>query len=940
MDNGIVDIRSILDDPTQVQRTILGMIDTASDGNLYVKDATNPFTMLLEATSAIGASLKMENHVTTRSIYPNLASSPEEIFRHITDKEIEGMFAIPSEAPFIFYINLIDVRDNGIKITDGKYTMYKIPIYTEIVVGGYTFTLLNDIEVRLYDNGSVYAVQHNNDLDISISDLSILPCEKFNDADGKTWIVLETRIKQVYRSTINDVILDNNGYKKTLLLSSWYYYTDAMYVTPTGNIKFKKSLVEDYIDISTPTMYINSVDMSLYYRVPEVYSINLRYTGNIQIDTYETSGYINLPLSTYKVTDFSIILGKTTQDAASAVSRSVLMHVMSRGSSEGGKNGMSLEELKASIIYNSTGPVDVPVTFHNLMKYGSYNGFEITKALDVITSRVYVASKNLPESTDPLIHASPDIFCCTVNVSKDTYSNPYVIQNSDYIVVKSGAIFKEYNGVVTMASQEELNNINTSVGVDFITLLDNNKYFYTPYYYVIKKDDTVVTATVYDLDNPLITTYNIIDRNTSIPENANINRYGIFKTDTGYKLIIDLLANSYVTAFNVNDIKLQATFMLYGVDAKVSFLGVRNSDTGFYEFDINTNFFIDDDYIVINNGTSNIYSKLLPLIGDIYIHLFIENTSYTSTYLKSEIVTNSSSNYVVVSKDLLKYTLGTNLKYLWNRVRTTYSGRKFLTYTADVPMTYNSDVYEVFSNGTTIKIVNGSVVRNVLHRAGTAMLNTDGTPVIKHYKDDIVLDSNGVPVIDVDAGVERALDITLIELDFLYANSEVYNNYRKVFYNNINSWLTDDLAVMNKIVLENTVVQYKPLNTVNPVSVTVNKSTHYLPYFIVPDVILYTKGSTLSIEEIEQYSYTLGKIIHTFLDNSYLDISVLENRIKQFIGEKILGVKISSVDINDEARFITFTNKEDRLCLKKRLSINKSGEYIVSYAYNLIINQI
>ena len=145
---------------------------------------------------------------------------------------------------------------------------------------------------------------------------------------------------------------------------------------------------------------------------------------------------------------------------------------------------------------------------------------------------------------------------------------------------------------------------------------------------------------------------------------------------------------------------------------------------------------------------------------------------------------------------------------------------------------------------------------------------------------------------------------------------------------------------MNKIVLENTVVQYKPLNTVNPVSVTVNKSTHYLPYFIVPDVILYTKGSTLSIEEIEQYSYTLGKIIHTFLDNSYLDISVLENRIKQFIGEKILGVKISSVDINDEARFITFTNKEDRLCLKKRLSINKSGEYIVSYAYNLIINQI
>ena len=36
----------------------------------------------------------------------------------------------------------------------------------------------------------------------------------------------------------------------------------------------------------------------------------------------------------------------------------------------------------------------------------------------------------------------------------------------------------------------------------------------------IKKDDTVVTATVYDLDNPLITTYNIIDSRKQVEKLA------------------------------------------------------------------------------------------------------------------------------------------------------------------------------------------------------------------------------------------------------------------------------------------------------------------------------------------------------------------------------------------------------------------------------------
>src|SRR5690606_20885310 len=80
-----------------------------------------------------------------------------------------------------------------------------------------------------------------------------------------------------------------------------------------------------------------------------------------------------------------------------SVSASMLWAV---GASSGGTNGMSLDELRDQVIWNTSGRVDIPITMNQFDKQIEVDGFTIVRNLDVITDRQFWATRQLPAPND------------------------------------------------------------------------------------------------------------------------------------------------------------------------------------------------------------------------------------------------------------------------------------------------------------------------------------------------------------------------------------------------------------------------------------------------------------------------------------------------------------------------------------------------------------
>ena len=93
-------------------------------------------------------------------------------------------------------------------------------------------------------------------------------------------------------------------------------------------------------------------------------------------------------------------------------------------------------------------------------------------------------------------------------------------------------------------SNDELVGLNNLSGLTLINKLKDVKYYYTPYYYIINHDENITTVNVYDLDNPKITSNRILNKNNSFTLRVNINKYSMYKIDTGYRFVFTVSGSS------------------------------------------------------------------------------------------------------------------------------------------------------------------------------------------------------------------------------------------------------------------------------------------------------------------------------------------------------------------------------------------------------------
>ena len=947
------ELKKYVYDPTIIQHDILEYVSKASDGDLNITNPTNPFVMLMETAAVTSANAAIESKSVIRAKYPSLAIQPHELYHHITDNELDNMFSTPSVVNMLFYINLMDLKNNGYTSENGgKSTI--IPKGTAIEIAGVTFTILNDIYIKVNSDNTVFVEHRNNEDPISIKDLGILKSAIITDAEGIPWVLFESYIKQIRKVSVSKSIIALEGFKHDITINDSYYYSNIRYKNSLTNneyVNLSKRHNEEYIDETTPSVYISVFDKNIRYQIPDIYLANGMISGNINIDVYDTKGKLYLPVNKFTFNDFKITLGDTTTTPEAATIKNIALIANSRDIVNGGKNALTLEELRDSIIHNTTGNNNLPITSKEIEKSASFNGYDVFKALDVVTDRIYIASKNTPYIDSKLIYSKIDTFFNTVNIILSEVSSNNVLNNNDTFIIKSNTIFKEINSIVTVVNDDDLDYVNKLSNVDKTRYFKDHKYFFTPYYYIVDKTDGETDAKVYDLDSPKLENLSIIGKNINIPYKVNTDKYTVIKTNTGYKVIISLITNKEFKQINPDKIKGELTIDILSGGTTVNIPGEYNAITGYMEFNIDTDFYVDrDNFIEITNGISEVYTKKVKLINTITIYIYTTELTVTDevNYLRSEIVTESkNTNVVVFSKEKIDLLFGNELTYIWSKLYNTYTERKYKRYTTTIYKTYSEDVYSVDpTTGSKFKITTDTdgkkvLTSEIIHHKGDYILDSNGDKVILYKSGDVILDTNNKPIIDTMSGLSRNIDILMLEYEFKLATTLAYKNYLISDLDLIRANLLNDMSKLNDKVLENTKILYKSYKSSKLVSIIAKNSITTIPYITKPSVILYiTDKSYYNPSDLDNIYTVIGKIIHEHLDKTDIVLTSIKEDIMNSLAMKIVAIKITGLDNVGDTEAFTIQDKTRRLTLDKKLVINNNNELIVKYNIDISVEVI
>ena len=957
-------LQSYIYNPQLMQRYVLNVIAAYNNGEYTVSDATNPFSFLLECTCANASNAVIEANNIIRKKYPSLASSEVDLYHHLDDDSLNNIFAVPAEVEMEFMVSAVDLRNYGYRPDGANYYQTTIPYHTVINVLDTDFTLLNNILVKLYDNGRTHVEQLlNNDNDLAYSDIGTLASTMSYTSDGTPWVHFITKIKQLSRFSSTITVTASDGFVKQLSTTDKYVNSHVTYSgssTGSREVAINKSYNDEYIDPYTATVFIEPYTNNITYRIPEVYLLDGLVTGTVTLNAYTCKGKIYLPINRFMASDFSVTLGDTTQNDSTATSANIPILCNSSGIVNGGSDNLTGSSLRSLIINNTFVTNDLPITDKQIERMGTLQGYSVVRATDTLTQRLYLALRSLPDlksgasnEESNAIYAKQDVLFNTAKIKLSDVKNytDYIRISDDEttFVIKSGAVFKNTNGIIELVSPEDIAKIKQYATTKLISEFNNTKYYYTPFYYCIDIQETKTECRVYNLDTPDIKDPVIVNKNNNINPTVNINQYDIQKTSYGYRVMFTTAGSTDFDNIPIANIKMQMKLPLYNTTNQFVYLDSEyDPDLSCYYFDICADIIIDeDDMFTMENGYSSLATKKfkLDLTATIYTMTNSPDIVDTTKFLNSEVYNSTNEDWVIFSKETINLVFGTKYDYIYTNVYNVYDVRKYKTYENDIIDVYETNVYGAMPNGFPIRC-NEKVGKehqievNVLHKVGEQKLDENGDPVYKQKAGDYVLDEDGNPVVDSIGGVVRYIDILMLEYEYMVATSNDYINYRQMTVENLHGYLTTDLESMNNKLLENTKLLYKSYKSSKPIEVIISETTETIPTNIAPSITLYMENvDDISTTLTETYVKQIGNIINTYLDQVTIKLESIKSDIKSTLGSNVVGVKISGIDPDDN-EVITLKDENSKMVLSKILALNANNEYIVKYNIDLNIRYI
>lgn len=944
--------------PTLIQRSKLDHLAQIVNGDVNLVDPTNPFIYLSEVSSIGTAGNFIELDAVLRKQYPALAQTEEDLYLHMSDKDFANRFAQPAYTQFQFIIKY-DELVNAM-VYDPVELCYKAIILrdSEFTVNGMTFSLQYPIIIRKYDN-EVLEVSYDPSIVSPLLSIStnVIKYTLNKTSDGVEYLCFYVDTTQYDTISTNLAVTGANYVQTTMNYSDSFYYCRVWTKSQvTGNVwqEIKTTHTDQVYDPLTPTavLKVNEQTKTCNIFIPPIYVQTGLIAGNIRVDLYQTKGELTVNMANFAMGEFKSKLMSLDElrdinDYTNAMNN-VSFTVTSAATVAGGRAALTFEELRAQVINNTTGEVVLPITPDQLASYVDRLGFGIVKNVDVITDRIYMATRSLPAPTNSKLVTPANLTINTIIATLDQLSQLTTVNDhlNSRITILPSTLYQNVNSIVSPLTANQVAALKALDGNSLVETVNANSYLYSPFYYVLDNSGNEFEARAYHLSSPTYLNKNFIGENVTAGTLVNTGSYTISKVEGGYQLFVTVLSDNVYKKLDDKYVGAQLSFIPEGETARAYVNGVlvgtdATSGERIFRFDLLTDYDVDsDDYLTLTNFQMFANETALTKTP-------LENT-FTLLYLTSSIPTsyvadaaNSlqgtfllTNENIVITQEEHTIQFGSSLKNLWTRTRSVLSTDGYQTYPADVPMYYTDDIYATDpTTGSIFSVVNGALNYTLQHSKGDPVLDDNGNQVYLHRAGDVVLDANGNPLPISDNYVTRHVDILFIDGAYYFATDPAYLSYDKEVAAVINTWVTSDLANVQKILLEKTNIYYYPKKSLGLVEVMINsENTKTINSEQSFSLVLYVSGSVFNDSVVRsKLSTTAIGIISDSLENTVVSITDIEANLRAAFGSLVASFRLSGLGgADNNYDTLTVLTDSGRLSLSKGLTLQQDGTMIVS----------
>lgn len=956
----INDINTYLGNPTRLQQAVLEFTKIATDGQYEYVDPTNPVVMTVESAVMVSAATINSYESVLRKQYPILAQTYDDLFLHMSDKDYLNRFAVPAKTKFTLMFRKSEILNSLVLDTEKGYKKLVIPRNTYFTVADTRFCIEYPIEIRQLNYGGLQIV-YNTDQHSPIQELSTNTIEwrevRGVNQEGQDNIFIQMTF-DVLQLSVNSKVYDMNASTKFAVdipLTDQYYYT-RVFVKDEFN-KWKEIPTTHARQIYDPTKItaVLRVTDTLNVSIPEIYNVDASSSSKIRIDVYQTRGPITMMLGSYPNSSFTatwMALDESEMNQFVAPLESLkTVIVFSTNTVAGGKNGLTFEELRERLINNAIGIPRIPISNVQIEAALEDENYEIVKNIDNITNRIFLATRALPKPSHSKLITSANASIQTGLFSmEDAILVESVIDNGKSITITPDTIYQNNNGRVTLLPTDVKNAI-LSMPVDQRAIYINSKnYYYSPFHYVLDATGDTFEVRPYYLDNPVIEGSVFIGENDSTGLRVSTGGYRILKSPTGYKIQIVTSSSEEFKSIPDSQVFVQMRFKPAGEPDYAyqngTLIGMNGSNERIFEFDLSSTFEIDREnnlkltkFLIYTLDPKVLGTSLFNDFEILYATSRAMDTQYTPNDVDAALGRLLLPNEAVgITHESLKVRFGHYLERLWARGRTVVSDASYARYETDVQKFYDRNVYEVNPDtGGTIFIENGEPVQHLLHAAGDPVL-IDGEPVYEHRAGDIIIDSNGNPVIKHPRKLLRQVDYLLIEAAYLFATDSIAVEYRKEMTDIYVDWITNSLVDIQNKLIEQTAIYFYPKVTTgnidvmvkNGIETTINAGQQFTLTLHV-DSTVYS-----NLELRSQLRVKTIDVLNRELSKSVVSISKITKELLDAYAGDVIDVEINGLGGASNFSAITILHETDRPSIKKLLKAQNDGTLIVEEAVELV----
>lgn len=927
--------------PAGIQRNVLQLLKDITNGEVNIVDATSPFMFALETSSVLTSAAMSEAEALTHKQYPVVALNMENLYNHMSDRDFVGRFAVPAKTKFTILISKEELEKRVVFVPELGISKLVIPRNTNFTIADTVFSIQYPIEIRQMAHGG-FQVVYDGEITSPLQTLSTnhIEFDIVRNQDGE-FMLFEVDVQQFSIISKTGSLNAASAFTQEIEIEDQFYYCRVYHERADSTWEeLKTTYTTDVYDVKTPTVVVKVNDKLVTIEVPQIYTTSGQLKRNIRIDVYQTKGPINMILGNYAlegfVTEWLAIDKNEQTEYVSPLNSFHTIMGFSRYNVNGGSNSIDFNTLRTRVLTNSVGQNKLPITPDQLNAFVQQAGYDIVKNVDVITNRIFLATRDIPSPSNKITQTPAGATIAMTEVSmEDITGLSGVIDNGLRMTITSDAIFKIVNGITTHVTQEEVNGILALPADTRATTITIGNYFYSPFYYVLDATMNEFALRPYYMDKPEFVTKIFIAENDTTLLKVSVSSYQIEKTSNGYTITIMTESGDSYKALDNNLINVQLAYFPPGEKDRAyingTFMGqLEDTKERIFQFKIDTRYDIDlnDNLYLTNFLMYTTDQKSLPaeLITDFDV-IFTTNSDVGTQYTRSSIEDAMGefllpSNSKAINHERLRTKFGDSLTTLWSRNRTVVSATNYRRYDADVPAVYEKDIYETDpATGSIFTIVNGGLSYNLVHSKGEPVLDSNGAQVYSHRAGDIMLDENGKPIVKHPRKVIRHCEFFLIDGVYWFATSNAVIEYKKELAQTLTYWLTNDLTNIEDVLLEQTRVYFYPKTTIGNIDVLINEGVRtQIPAQQSLEIKLYVPDRVYSNDKLrEKIEDNTITVVMNALKETQLSVSGLEQLLRDSYAEDVIEVQLTGFGGGNTIRVATIINQTARCSIKKRV---------------------